>query len=118
VGHFAAHLWMRMHRHDGKAAADNARQIFDGFLPAYRAGLGDQFHSVFGEEGVRESAIHFGCEVLTRAVGNFQEGYLYEGLAWDAPIIQEAAACAAAHILTPLEQTTFDPLGWRVLNRP
>jgi aminoglycoside phosphotransferase (APT) family kinase protein len=118
VGHFAAHLWMQMHRNRGQAAAENARHILEGFLPAYRASLGDRFDSVFGKAGVWESAIHFGCEVLTRAVGNFQVGYLYEGLAWDAPIIQEAAACAADHILSPLAQSTFDALDWRALNQP
>ena len=113
IGHLAAHLWMFMHRYRGQNPENNARTILDGFLKGYRAALSKMFEQVFGLDGVRESAIHFGSEVLTRTVGNFQNGYLYEGLPWDHPLIQEAVACAAKHILDPLEQSTFDGLNWR-----
>ena len=44
----------------------------------------------------RDAALHAGCEILVRTVGAFQEGYVYDGLAPDAPAIREAVACAAA----------------------
>lgn len=113
IGHLVAHLWMHQHRFAEKSTAKTAKLILEGFLTAYRAVLGDSFDEVFGLAGVRESAIHFGSEVLTRTVGNFQNGYLYEGLSWDHPLIQEAVACAAKHILDPSEQLTFDGLNWR-----
>jgi len=113
IGHLVAHLWMHQHRFAEKSTAKTAKLILGGFLAAYRSALGDSFDEVFGLAGVRESAIHFGSEVLTRTVGNFQNGYLYEGLPCDHPLIQEAAACAAKHILDPLEQPTFDGLNWR-----
>lgn len=113
VGHLVAHLWMHQHRYADEAIAKTARLILESFLTAYRVALGDSFDEVFGLAGVRESAIHFGSEVLTRTVGNFQNGYLYEGLAWDDPLIQTAADLAARHILDPLHQTTFDALNWR-----
>jgi len=113
VGHLVAHLWMYQHRYAEKSTAKTAKLILEGFLTAYRSALGDSFDEVFGLSGVRESAIHFGSEVLTRTVGNFQNGYLYEGLAWDDRLIQTAADLAARHILDPLHQTTFDAMNWR-----
>lgn len=94
IGHLVAHLWMHQHRFAGQSTAKTAKLIREGFLTAYRSALGDSFDEVFGLAGVRESAIHFGSEVLTRTVGNFQKGYLYEGLPWDHPLIQAAVACA------------------------
>ena len=101
IGHLAAHLWMYHHRHPGSHAAKNARIILEAFLLAYRVALGECFVPVFGEEGIRQSAIHFGSEVLTRTVGRFQSEYLYDGMNWDHPLVQEGAAIAANHILEP-----------------
>ncbi len=112
VGHLVAHLWMHIHRSQTASAAGNAQAILHSFLKAYRETLGDDFSNVFGLAGVKESGIHFGSEVLARTVGIFQDGYLYQGLHWDDPIIQEAVQFAARHILSPLELSTFDDLDW------
>jgi 5-methylthioribose kinase len=113
VGHLSAHLWMHAHRASNPDLAINARTILKYFLEAYRDVLGNDFDSLFGVEGIRESSIHFGSEILTRTVGAFQNDYVYNGLAHDDPVIQEAVQIAAAHIRTPLDMHTFDPLGWR-----
>lgn len=117
VGHLTAHLWMHIHRPQTAPAAGNAQAILHSFLTAYRKTLGDDFSNVFGLEGVKESGVHFGSEVLARTVGIFQDGYLYQGLRWDDPIIHEAVQFAARHILSPLELSTFDDLDWRNDNR-
>jgi 5-methylthioribose kinase len=113
IGHLSAHLWMYSHSASNLDIAVNARVLLNYFLEAYRDVLGNDFDDLFGMEGVRESSIHFGSEILTRTVGAFQNNYLYCGLAYDDPVIQEAVQIAAAHIRTPLDMHTFDPLGWR-----
>jgi 5-methylthioribose kinase len=113
VGHFAAHLWMSSHRASTSGAAVNATTILRHFLESYCDVMGIDFDSLFGADGVRESSIHFGSEILTRTVGAFQHNYLYGGLSTDHPSIQEAVQVAAAHILNPLEMHTFDSLDWR-----
>lgn len=114
VGHLTAHLWMYVQRSPNPQIAANSRIMLQSFLSAYRGALGAEFVGIFGLDGVSESAIHFGSEILTRTVGAFQDGYLYGGLAHDHPAIREAVQTAAAHIRSPLENNTFDQLDWRL----
>jgi hypothetical protein len=113
VGHFAAHLWMIAHRASTSEVTMNAETILKHFLESYRDVMGIEFDNLFGVDGVRESSVHFGSEILTRTVGAFQNDYHYGGLSTDHPSIQEAVQTAAAHILDPLEMHTFDSLDWR-----
>jgi 5-methylthioribose kinase len=110
VGHLAAHLWTHIHRPPSQYTADNARMILQGFLESYRTTLGKDFDRIFGVDGVMESSIHFGSEILARTVGFFQTGYLYQGLNWDHPDIQQATQTAARHILNPSGEKTFEIL--------
>lgn len=113
IGHLAAHLWMNSHRAGDDRTASAAMQVLDSFLGSYRATLGDDFESLFGREGVLESSVHFGSELLTRTTGVFQRDYLYANLDHDDPVIQEAVNIAARHICEPEIIDTFDALGWR-----
>ncbi len=115
IGHLAAHLWMHSHRAVSGYAAIVVRQLLDSFLSSYRATLGSDFETLFGIDGVLESAIHFGSELLTRTTGVFQKDYLYAGLAHTDSIIQQAVDTAARHICQPEQTSTFDALGWRIL---
>ncbi len=110
VGHLASHLWMYAHRAETQAVADRARATLRTFLRAYRAGLGSSFTEVFGTGAVRQSAVHFGAEILMRTVGAFQEGYLYDGLPVDDPSVEEAVQVAAQHIRSPERVDTFAAL--------
>ena len=101
VGHLASHLWMWTHRARSDAAATETHAVMTGFLRAYRSTLGSRFDQVFGANGIYESTVHFGCEVLVRTVGVFQEGYLYAGLSLNHPVIKEAVEVAAQHIRSP-----------------
>ncbi|MEL7589951.1 MAG: phosphotransferase [Anaerolineaceae bacterium] len=110
VGYLAAHLWMHIHRPPTQYTPDNARLILKGFFESYRNTLGENFSIIFGKDGLRESSIHFGSELLARTVGLFQSGYLYQGLEWDHPDVQFATKTAARHILNPEEENTFEIL--------
>ena len=107
VGHLAAHLWMHIHCAPNDDAAAQAQTALQGFLEDYRLALGPTFEALFGATGERESAIHFGAEVLVRALGAFQNGYLYDGLSLDDPKVKEAVGMAAAHLRASGNRDTF-----------
>lgn len=110
VGHLSSHLWMWMHRATSDAAEKETQAVLEGFLQAYRAALGSVYDELFGAAGVYESTVHFGAEILMRTTGPFQDGYLYEGLPLDGPVVQHAVQVAAAHIRTPEAVDTFELL--------
>ena len=93
TGHLAAHLWMLRHRAPTPEAARAVEAFASGFARAYEAATPPALR-LPGD--ARDAALHAGCEILVRTVGAFQEGYVYDGLAPDAPAIREAVACAAA----------------------
>lgn len=110
VAHLAAHAWMQAHRAPSDATARAARRMFAASLAAYREALGERHDTLITSQVLEDAAVHFGAEILVRAVGGFQTGYLYEGLAPDAPAVQEAVGTAAAHIRHPASVDTFDVL--------
>lgn len=101
VAHLAAHLWMHAHRTPDATTASTFSALLQGFQEAYRATLGSVRDALFGDAGRAECAVHFGAEILTRTVGAFQSGYLYDGLEVDDQAIQEAVAVAATHLREP-----------------
>lgn len=107
VGHLAAHLWMHHHRAPSVQGALTSQVTLDRFLQSYRNQLGDAFEDMFGADGICDSAIHFGAEVLARTVGTYQPGYLYDGLSPESTPIREAVEVAAAHIRLPEATATF-----------
>jgi hypothetical protein len=110
IAHLAAHLWMQGHRAPGATTARTARHMLAAFLDAYRDALGPCAEALFTSQALNDAAIHFGAEILVRTVGAFQAGYLYEGLAPDAPAVQEAVEVAAMHIRAPGHVDTFEIL--------
>lgn len=98
VAHLVAHLWMHSHCAPTDFVAAQAQSALQGFLEEYRSTLGSIFEILFGADGLRENAIHFGAEVLARSLGAFQSGYLYDGLSPDDAKVQEAVEVAAAHL--------------------
>lgn len=111
IGHFTAHLWMLAHRAATNLISKSILSMNDAFLSAYRKTLGPDFEMVFGNEGIDESSIHFGCEILARTVGLFQTGYVYDGLSVKDPAIVEAIDIAASNIQNPSNSTIFAALG-------
>lgn len=110
VAHFAAHLWLFENRAEEASISQKYTSARGSFMKAYAATRGDVFR---GMEELRQYDQHFGNEILMRTVGNFQDGYIYEGLTEDHPSIQRAVAVAVAHIWEPQHQDTF-----RLLHSP
>lgn len=110
VAHLAAHLWMHTHRAHTPPHADAARRMNRAFFAAYRAALGDAAEVLVPSASLADYATHYAAEILVRAVGPFQSGYLYDGLEPEHPVVQEAVHRAAAHLRDPGCVGTFAPL--------
>jgi aminoglycoside phosphotransferase (APT) family kinase protein len=98
VAHFLAHLWMQSHRAPSPAVANAVGSLRASFLDAYEHALENAAEALWPEQERRDAAIHFGAEILVRAVGPFQAGSLYDGLAPDHPAVEEAVTTAAQHL--------------------
>jgi len=101
VAHFLAHLWMQHHRAPSEAVAESIAALRDAFLTAYVDALGSARAALWDDAEQRDAAVHFGAEILVRAVGPFQDGYVYAGLAPDHPAVQEVVSTAAEHLRCP-----------------
>lgn len=106
VAHLVAHLWMQAHMantHDSILAAQNC--LFS-FLKTYSAAFGEKF-------GLLESKefyfVHIGAEILARTIGNFQTGYLFDGLSMADVRMQTAVEFATQCILHPTADSFFGP---------
>jgi 5-methylthioribose kinase len=108
VAHWAAHLWMQRHRAPSAAVADAVAALGTSFRAAYREALGEAEDALWNDAERRDAAVHVGAEILVRAVGPFQDGYVYAGLEADHPAVQEAVAAAARRIRAPAEHTLFE----------
>jgi Predicted kinase len=112
VAHWRAHLWMQQHRGPSDAVAEAVGEAVGelrvAFLEAYADALGEAMAPLWDDTERREAAIHFGAEILVRAVGPFQAGYVYAGLEPDHPAVQEAVTTAAASIRNPREIDVLD----------
>lgn len=109
VAHILAHLWMQAHRAPSPAIADAVGSLRASFLGAYTEALGDAAETLWTEQERRDAAIHFGAEILVRAVGPFQAGYVYEGLTPDHPAVQSALSTAAHLLRAPSAAEVLSP---------
>jgi len=100
VAHFLSHLWMQAHRAE-PGRANDIGQLRQAFLEGYTGALGETRTDLWTADEKRDAAIHFGAEILVRAVGPFQGGYVYDGFSLDAQPVQEAVTVAARHLRTP-----------------
>ena len=107
VAHWLAHLWMQRHRAPSEAVAEAIADHRDAFLAAYAEALGDAREGLWDDAERRGAAIHVGAEILVRAVGPFQAGYVYAGLDVDHPAVQEAVKTAAAYLRAPAAADLF-----------
>ena len=108
VAHWAAHLWMQRHRAPSPAVAEAVAALGTSFRTAYREVLGEAEDALWTDAERRDAAVHVGAEILVRAVGPFQDGYVYAGLGADHPAVQEAVAAAARRIRAPAEHALFE----------
>jgi len=101
VAHALAHFWMQVHRAPSPAVVAAVEQVRTEFLQGYRRALGETKSQLWTDEERHRAAVHIGAEILVRAVGPFQAGYVYEGLAPNHPVVQEAVTTAARHLRDP-----------------
>jgi 5-methylthioribose kinase len=101
VAHFLAHLWMQHHRAPSGAAAEAVEALRSAFLGTYADTLDSAQASLWDDAERRDAAVHFGAEILVRAVGPFQSGYVYAGFDSGHPVVQEAVSTAAQHLRAP-----------------
>ncbi|MCS4041454.1 phosphotransferase family protein [Salinibacter ruber] len=101
VAHWCAHLWMQRQRAPSEAVARAVAAHRDAFLEAYGEALGDTKDSLWDQAERRDAAIHVGAELLVRAVGPFQAGYVYAGLDVEHSAVRTAVATAAEHLRAP-----------------
>jgi 5-methylthioribose kinase len=98
VAHWCAHLWMQEHRAHTPTVAAAVKTLRTAFLNAYTEALGEKWNALWAEKEMRDAAVHFGAEILVRAVGPFQAGYVYDGLEPDHPAVKEAVTTAARYL--------------------
>jgi len=115
VAHWCAHLWMQAHRAPTSAMTEAVGHLRAAFLEAYADTLGEAKELLWGDAERRDAAIHFGAELLVRAVGPFQAGYVYAGLAPDHPVVREAVTMATECVRVPQSVTV---LGEWLRDRP
>jgi len=108
VAHWRAHLWMQRHRAPSDAVARAVAAHRDAFLRAYSDTLESARASLWNNAERQSAAVHFGAEILVRAVGPFQSGYVYAGLDSGHPAVQEAVATAARALRSPREVEVLD----------
>ncbi|MFO8100451.1 MAG: phosphotransferase [Salinibacter sp.] len=101
VAHWEAHLWMHRHRAPSGPVRRAVDRLRRGFRDAYRTTLGTSRHRLWDKAERRDAAVHFGAEILVRAVGPFQDGSLYESLAPGHPAVQEAVRTAEQALRAP-----------------
>lgn len=107
VAHWGAHLWMHRHRAPSHAVRDAVDRLRTAFWDGYREVLDATGCQLWDEGEHRDAAVHFGAEILVRAVGPFQDGALYHGLPPDHPVVQEAVQTATRALRDPTAVKLF-----------
>lgn len=108
VAHWLAHLWMQEHVADTSASVTAIAEHRRSFVTAYQASVTPVQDELWSAREKRGAAIHFGAEILMRAVGPFQDGYVYSGLDLDHPRVREAVETAVHHLRTPDEGSVLE----------
>lgn len=108
IAHWLAHLWMQEHVADTSASATAIAEHRRSFVTAYRASVDPVLDDIWTPREKRDAAVHFGAEILMRAVGPFQDGYVYSGLDLDHPKVREAVETAVHHLRNPDEGSLLE----------
>ena len=110
LAHFAAHLWMKSERAKTKTEAKELEHMLTCFFDSYVCALGSNRQYILNSQEIIDCSLHFAAEILVRTIGNFQTGYLYDGLTLTSPPIQKAIQTAVNHLRSPENLTTFSAL--------
>lgn len=100
VGHLLAHVFMHGLAQGRAATAEAAASAF---LGAWRAAWGASFDGVWTKAEERDAALHFGCEVLARALGPFRGG----GPLGSVPVASAAGQAALQQALAAMRGVSW-----------
>ncbi len=106
VAHLSAHLWMQTHMAENAAHREAVQNCLFSFLETYFTAFGERLAPL---EPRRLYFVHVGAEILARTIGDFQAGYVYDGLALRDSRMQEAIDFAIESILSPATDSFFGP---------
>jgi len=107
VAHLAAHCWMLKHQAPSQQKKEAVEMFWLAFKESYLHALGEKSVELWDADEKKEASVHFGCEILVRTVGDFQESYLYAGLPADSAHIKEAVLYAASSIRESADTDDF-----------
>ena len=132
LAHLAAHLWMLADQPNAPGTTAMARSFLSRFLSSYMRNVKTELKEIAAHDDsdarvkaldaverrghlwniqdIHDCAAHFACEILMRTVGPFQNKYLYDGLAPDDGIIQNAVQTAVSHLESPEDSEVFGRL--------
>lgn len=98
---------MLEHTSEHPFAKENAQRVRKDFLSSYKNEITKNGLNFFSKEFIEDCNIHFGCELLMRAIGTFKENYLYEKFPRDSEKVKEAVHVAVKHMLSEESLETF-----------
>ena len=110
IAHFTAHLWMHGNSPASQLGSDDAQILISEFLGAYRKNLGEVYHELINDREREFASIHFGSEIMIRAVGAFKNGYLYGKFNLEKEVIIDAIRMAETFIMNPEQSLWFDEI--------
>lgn len=101
IGHLIAHLQMQSQCVEDPVIAGRFTAFKREFLTSYIRIIENE-PGLWNESTQREINRHAAAEILARTMGRFKQGYLYDGLPVDHPLLQKAVQTAVEWIQVPL----------------
>jgi 5-methylthioribose kinase len=111
VAHLAAHLRMQAHHGAHAGIAEELRAAWTAFAEAYATHLTGHASWLANAALRRDLATHFAAELLTRSVGAFSKGFVYDGLPRGTGPRREIVEIAVDHLCDRLEAEWLGALG-------
>ena len=102
IGHLMAHLHMLGHRAQDTITKAGFQSFASSFIQSYYTHIHSEAPSLFDAAEIHDAGVHFGAEIIARTLGNFQSGYVYEGLGPTDSVMQEAIETATRYLREPL----------------
>lgn len=99
VAHFASHCIMHQQAVKTECKTNIWKILWSSFWNAYKQSMGSHFNLLFDKEEIRNFHVHLGAEILIRANGPFQKGYIFEDTNVECSEGRQIIRLAADYIL-------------------
>jgi hypothetical protein len=106
LAHLSAHLWMHAHRGDD-GTVERCRAWGETFWHGYSKVIEPVEGEIRTERARHDAGLHVGAEILTRTIGAFRGGSLYEDVPIEGPVVAEAVATAVERMERPVSLETL-----------